>query len=640
MKRYQKYIAGLLTVCLTTSATFYYADSKSAKATTPVQTSNLQTQTVYADKKAVKTASNLSAKKSEMVYVFANADGSIDHTLVSAYLKNPDALSSLNDFSNLKQIENVKGRETFTLNENQLIWAADGADIYYQGISKEEPPVSVKLNYFLDGTEISPEELAGKSGKVTIRFDYTNHLKQTSAIDGKTEELFVPYLAVSTLFLDLDQFANIEVTNGTLVSDGNHGIVLCAALPGMTENLQLDDSSLLPEYAEITADVADFSLLTTVTVITNDLFSSLLSGDFDVFKDLSASILSLGEAADQLQDGSKTLYEGIGSLLSGTTGLQDGIYSLSSGAGSLASGTKTLAEGTKSLNQGAKTLEESITVLDTGLSNASAGAAALTDGVSSALEGCMALKQGGKELNTGAKTLVKGIEDANDALSKTITANEQVLNELKQFYETTKSEELQSMISTLELTIASQKQITASMTNGKKGLKDGASSLVSGTDSLVNEIDSFTDGLSSLTFGSSDLAEALTKLTTGSHTLKEGASSLTNAASKIAAGAEDVNAGSGKLTKGITALQSGSDTLINGTKELLSGSKKLNDGMTEFNQTGIQKLTDVFQGDMELLSERLSAMIKLAKENNTFSGITDEMDGSVCFLIKTAEIKK
>ena len=39
--------------------------------------------------------------------------------------------------------------------------------------------------------------------------------------------------------------------------------VLCLALPGMTESLQLEDDSLLPDYAEITADVSNFSLAGT-----------------------------------------------------------------------------------------------------------------------------------------------------------------------------------------------------------------------------------------------------------------------------------------------------------------------------------------------------------------------------------------
>ena len=33
----------------------------------------------------------------------------------------------------------------------------------------------MNISYQLDGKDIAPAELAGKSGKVTIRFDYENH---------------------------------------------------------------------------------------------------------------------------------------------------------------------------------------------------------------------------------------------------------------------------------------------------------------------------------------------------------------------------------------------------------------------------------------------------------------------------------
>ena len=44
----------------------------------------------------------------------------------------------------------------------------------------EELPVDVKVTYKLDGEEIEPSELAGKSGKVTIRFDYSQQHQEDS----------------------------------------------------------------------------------------------------------------------------------------------------------------------------------------------------------------------------------------------------------------------------------------------------------------------------------------------------------------------------------------------------------------------------------------------------------------------------
>ena len=41
-----------------------------------------------------------------------------------------------------------------------------------RGITNKELPVNLSVQYLLGGKAISPEELAGKSGRVTIRFNY------------------------------------------------------------------------------------------------------------------------------------------------------------------------------------------------------------------------------------------------------------------------------------------------------------------------------------------------------------------------------------------------------------------------------------------------------------------------------------
>lgn len=111
--------------------------------------------------------------KEETVYVLADASGGVEKIIVSDWLKNKDGDSTLQDASDLQNIENVKGYETFVSDgKNGLTWQADGADIYYQGSTEKQLPVAVKLTYKLDGKEVKPEEIAGKSGRVTIRMDY------------------------------------------------------------------------------------------------------------------------------------------------------------------------------------------------------------------------------------------------------------------------------------------------------------------------------------------------------------------------------------------------------------------------------------------------------------------------------------
>lgn len=136
--------------------------------------------------------------KEETVYVNADATGTIDEVTVSNWLKNSGSVSgSLTDASTLKDIKNVKGDETFKASGDTLTWNTDGEDIYYQGTTDQNLPVSVKLTYYLDGKEIKPADLKGKSGHLKIQVDYTNKEKKTVSVDGKQEEVYTPFVMMT-----------------------------------------------------------------------------------------------------------------------------------------------------------------------------------------------------------------------------------------------------------------------------------------------------------------------------------------------------------------------------------------------------------------------------------------------------------
>ena len=100
------------------------------------------------------------ADKDESVYLISDANGNVNKTIVVDHLKNKGKKDILEDASNLSDIENVKGKEKFTQSGDKLTWQAGGKDIYYQGTATAEPPVTQKVTYYLDGKEISPEDLA------------------------------------------------------------------------------------------------------------------------------------------------------------------------------------------------------------------------------------------------------------------------------------------------------------------------------------------------------------------------------------------------------------------------------------------------------------------------------------------------
>ena len=144
--------------------------------------------------------------KDETVYILTGAGGEVEKIIVSDWLRNPYGSAKLQDRTTLLDVENVKGEETFTASGGKLVWDAQGGDIYYQGTTDKELPVDVAVTYLLDGRTVTPEELAGKSGRVTIRFDYTNRQFEMMDVGGKQEKIYVPFAMLTGMVLDNDRF--------------------------------------------------------------------------------------------------------------------------------------------------------------------------------------------------------------------------------------------------------------------------------------------------------------------------------------------------------------------------------------------------------------------------------------------------
>ena len=175
---------------------------------------------VSASEAADENASS-AASKEETVYVIADAAGNPNKIIVSDWLNDESNEAVIEDETNLSDIENLKGDEEFSeTNDGELEWTADGNDIFYQGTADEELPVTVSVTYYLDGEEVSPEEIAGKSGDITIRYDYVNHKERDVEIDGETNTLHVPFTVVTGFLLDEDVMSDVQITNGRVLSDG------------------------------------------------------------------------------------------------------------------------------------------------------------------------------------------------------------------------------------------------------------------------------------------------------------------------------------------------------------------------------------------------------------------------------------
>lgn len=382
-------VAGVLTIALVGTgigATAVFAEKNSTAVTAEADSTTGSSKD--ADDIADKLMDSVSLKdndadKDESVYLISDANGNVNKTIVVDHLKNKDKKDTLEDASNLSDIENVKGKEKFTQSGDKLTWQAGGKDIYYQGTATEEPPVTQKVTYYLDGKEISPEDLAGKSGKVKIRFDYTNTTSYTETVNGEKQTVSVPFAAITGLVLG-DGFENIEVTNGKAEVSDSSSVVLGYALPGLKDSLGIKDKDLdgdvnIPEYMEMTADVENFSMPAAMTFVVNA--SDYVSTDGIDTSDLDDMINDLKDASTQLQDGSKTLAEGTDTLTDGLSTLQSKLGTFASGVGTLQSGLKTYTDGVSTLSGGLNKLNSNVPTLSNGITTLNSSAKSLNDGV-------------------------------------------------------------------------------------------------------------------------------------------------------------------------------------------------------------------------------------------------------------------
>ena len=337
--------------------------------TSPAETSN-DAAVKASNDAAVKTSNDVTAEtssdedagewkdKTETVYVDANADGSVKKITVKDWLRrNGDG--EIIDFSNLKDIKNTEGDEEYTQNaDGTITWENKGEDISYEGTSNQQLPVTTKVTYYLDGKEIKPEDLAGKSGKVKIRFDYTNNESRTVNIDGKDVGVKVPFLAASMLMLPGDKFKNVKVSGGKVMADQDQSIVIGTAFPGLADSLELKDYETtkdidLKDYVEITADVENFELDFTATAISTCGLSDMKDGDLDDVNDMIDGVKEMTDASDELVDA-------MGQLSTGAGTLQDYLSQYTSGVSQVDAGAQALAEGLSELDEQVTTLMGSL----------------------------------------------------------------------------------------------------------------------------------------------------------------------------------------------------------------------------------------------------------------------------------------
>lgn len=245
--------------------------------------------------------------KSETVYVNLDAAGNRLSTVVSDKLHSDLSQVKLMDKSDLSDIVNVKGTELPVINGTDIEWNIDTNDLFYRGYSDKELPAQIGIKYYLDGSEISPEDLKGKTGTLKIEISMTNTLYEEKEVNGVMHKIYNPMLMFGGLILPEDKFTNITAENGRFISDGSKTIVFFAGMPGVSDTLGIESDKLKELGIGALADVdmsGKYVIEAEVTdcSLGNMYFAAMpLSGLVKTFK-LSDDINSLTDMLETLTE--------------------------------------------------------------------------------------------------------------------------------------------------------------------------------------------------------------------------------------------------------------------------------------------------------------------------------------------------
>ena len=564
-------------------------------------------------------------EKEETVYAVADSQLNIDEVIVSEWLKNNDEQKTITDKSDLTDIENVKGDETFKQDGKTVKWNADGNDIYYQGKSDKELPVKMSASYMLDGKYVTPEEIKGQKGSVEIHITY--QAQQSS-----------PFAAVTGMVLDGDKFSNVKINSGQIINSGDDYYVAGIALPGMadiTGSLGLDIS----DEIVIKADTTDFTYETMVTVLSNEMLKDL-DGDLGSLGDLQSSVDELVSSSQMLTDGAKTLSDGISTaaekfgLVDGyMTKLQDGVTEIDKNMKTLKAGLAKLSKGSTDLYAGVSDLQTSLEATYKGANDLVAGMNMLSpDDIEKATSGV-------GQIYTGLKNVDAGLDKLYTTMSGINSKESEVIGQLKQIREAYKAAgvdtaALDKAIAGLEQTNAGQGQAIENLSSSGE-IRTGVDQLAQGAKGASGQL---AEGVKSLKEGSVKLQQALEAEAAGAKTLagytkdlNDGIASAYNGADKLAAGTSTLNTSTGKIAAGTAKLG-------DGVTELKDGALELSTGMKKFNDEGLGSIAAMYDKIANSSVDSMNSKIDAAKAYRNYAGAAKDADTTVKFIIRSEGI--
>jgi len=589
--------------------------------------------------------------KDETVYVILDSNGEPKQKIVSTWINGEENLGEFKDKCNLDNIKNVKGEETPTIRGDELTWQVDGKELYYEGESKRDLPISVNLNYEINGKKVEPKDALGQSGKFKITLTVKNNESKIAKINGENRTVYVPFVTVSEIMLSNDNFKDVRVDSGKLVQDGNNSSITFVSAPGLKESLNLGDILDLKDELVIEGTTANFSVPAIMMAATTEALDLESISGKDSLDAVKNSIDKLQNGGDELLKGSKKLVDGQEELSSNYTKFNEGVGTFKNGTADLSKGIDTLSNNTPALKAGADKLQNGLSQLKDAQGQFSKGIVAYEENASKLFASYNSIDEGINSCLDGSVQLKTGLAAGGEGLSKLDNSTENLdaiaaqLDAMSSSVAVTSPELAANIAKTsggIKAVSQGQKEGIGKLQQGMQGASYGAGKLEEGLTRLSKGSEEFKNKGQLLLQATDTLKESSTKLNGASTELYNGSSTLSQGVCTLVDGANQLKAGGTALLNGSNALYDNSGKILQGVNQLKEGNTELHKGVAKLKEEGLDELNEKGNtaiNDIAGAVEAKDELVQLSKEYGAFSGMDNSMNGKVKFIMRTEEAK-
>lgn len=604
--------------------------------------------------------------KEEVIYIMTGADGRVD----SVNAVNIFGKGDVTDYGDYSSVKMLNTTDAIHQDGDKITFSTDKEKVYYQGTMKNvEIPWKISFTYTLDGKEFAPEELAGKSGELSIRIKIEkNEACETDFYDSSALQV--------AMTLDTEKCEKIQAEGATLANVGSDKQISYTILPGKgldvtvtadVTDFEMDAVAINGVKLDLNLDIDDEELMEKVTEI------------MDASRKLNDGASELSDGTDTLKNGGSSLSDGAAALNEGAVSLDNGMSSLNSGVTQMQSALDTLNVKSATLTGGSRQMLTALKQVQTELGKVSLtteqlqkltdSSAAIKKGISDAYDGAAALQAGLSYENYKAAMQQRGLDidqlqAGNTEAIQTLSAQIQELSasvaQLKSLPDYDSNEVYQTQVAQMESQISSLQNILTLLNGNNAAISgteqyfnatsQGASELVTGLAQLKESYEAFDTAINTFAGTLSDLAVNVSTLKNGIDQLvksyeqldggigayTDGVASVAAAYSKITEGTKTLAGGSQELAQGSATLKKGASDVYEGIVSLYDGASQLNDGTQEFYEKtdGMDtKIEDTIDGMIDSISGG-------DQETESFVSEKNENVESVQFVIKTAAIEK